>query len=162
VRDCAIRDLPITIPRMQRAAVCVVCAIVVAQASAADPVKIANAVSPNEKYVLEAVATSEDACRVDVKTKPDGKITGRIAIKDYYADDHRYSISAVWKEDSAALALNIDKGRNITHCRVFVENHGSWKEVGLPEKQIAKLRNEGKQRGRKGHGLSPRIGLVTE
>lgn len=98
---------------MQKCLVCLVGAFVVSQAHAWDPLNIQNADSPDGKYVLEAVATSESACRVDVKSKPDGKVVGQIALKDYYANDHRYSISAVWKEDSAAFALNIEQGRDI-------------------------------------------------
>ena len=134
---------------MQKCLTCLVCALVVSQVCAWDPLKIQNADSPDGKYVLEAVATSHDACRLDVKSKSDGKVVGQIAVKDYYPEDHRYSISAVWKEDSAGFALNIEEGRNITSCRVFVEHHGSWKEVGLPEKRIAKLRKEGNKEGGK-------------
>jgi len=129
--------------------VCLVYVIVVAPAHAADPLKIENAASPGGKYVLEAVATSGDACRIDVKSKADGKVAEQFAVKDFYTDDQRYYISAVWKEDSAAFALNITRGRSITYCRVFVEDHGSWKEVGLPEKQITKLRKEADKHGGK-------------
>jgi hypothetical protein len=134
---------------MQKCLVCLVCAFVVSQAHAWDPLNIQNADSPDGKYVLEAVATSESTCRVDVKSKADGKVVGQMALKDYYANDRRYSISAVWKEDSAAFALNIEQGRDITSCRVFVEDRGSWKEVGLPERQIAKLRKDGNKEGGK-------------
>ena len=53
------------------------------------------------------------------------------------------------RRDSAAFALNIEQGRDITSCRVFVEDRGSWKEVGLPERQIAKLRKDGNKEGGK-------------
>ena len=46
---------------MERSLVSMVCAIAVTQAHAADLLKIENAGSPNGKYVLEAVATSDDA-----------------------------------------------------------------------------------------------------
>jgi sugar lactone lactonase YvrE len=141
--------LAITIRRMQKCLPCLVCALVVSQAHASDPLKVQNADSPDGKYILEAVATSDDACRVNVKTKPNGKVAAQFAVKDFNTDDRRYSISAVWKEDSAAFALNINKGPHITYCRVFVENHGSWKEVGLPEKQITKLRKESNTQGGK-------------
>jgi hypothetical protein len=55
----------------------------------------------------------------------------------------------VWKEDSSAFALNINKGRSITYCRLFVEHHGSWNEASLPEKQIKKLRKEADKEGGK-------------
>ena len=53
---------------MQRSLLCIVCAIAVTQAHAADLLKIESAGSPNGRYVLEAVATSDDACRVDLKS----------------------------------------------------------------------------------------------
>jgi hypothetical protein len=80
---------------MQKCLVCLVCAFVVSQAHAWDPLNIQNADSPDRKYVLEAVASFESACRVDVKSKADGKLVGQIALKDYYANGYRYSISAV-------------------------------------------------------------------
>src|SRR6266478_7413151 len=132
---------------MERSLVSMVCAIAVTQAHAADLLKIENAGSPNGKYVLEAVATADDACRVDLKSEADGKITKQIPVKDFDTHDRRYSISAVWKEDSSAFALNINKGRSITYCRLFVEHHGSWNEASLPEKQIKKLRKEADKKG---------------
>lgn len=134
---------------MQRSVVCLVCAIVVTQALAADPLKVDNAGSPNGRYVLEAVATSDDQCRVDLKSEDDGKIATRIPVKDFNTHDRRYSISAVWKEDSSAFALNITKGRNITYCRIFVAHHSSWNEANLPEKQITKFRKEADKQGGK-------------
>ncbi len=134
---------------MERSLVSIVCAIAVTQAHAADLLKIENAGSPNGRYVLEAVATSDDACRVDLKSEADGNIAKRIPVKDFDTHDRRYSISAVWKEDSSAFALNINKGRSITYCRLFVEHHGSWNEASLPEKQIKKLRKEADKKGGK-------------
>src|SRR6266513_209489 len=134
---------------MERSLVSIVCAIAVTQAHAADLLKIENAGSPNGKYVLEAVATSDDACRVDLKSEADGKIAKGIPVKDFDTHDRRYSISAVWKEDSSAFALNINKGRSITYCRLFVKHHGSWNEANLPEKQIKKLRKEADKEGGK-------------
>src|ERR1700758_1170508 len=134
---------------MQKALVCLVGVIFVAPAYAADLLKIENAGSPNGRYVLEAVATSDDACRIDLKSEADGKIIREIPIKDFDTHDRRYSISAVWKEDSSAFALNIEKGRSITYCRVFVEHHGAWMEASLPEKQIKKLRKQVDRKGGK-------------
>src|SRR5207248_535133 len=134
---------------MERSLVSIVCAIAVTQAHAADLLEIENAGSPNGKYVLEAVATSDDACRVDLKSEADGKIAKGIPVKDFDTHDRRYSISAVWKEDSSAFALNINKGSHTTYCRLFVEHHGSWNEANLPEKQITKLRKEADKEGGK-------------
>jgi sugar lactone lactonase YvrE len=134
---------------MQRSALWLVSVVFVTQAYATDLLKIENAGSPNGKYVLEAVATSDDSCRVDLKSEGDGKIAKQIPVKDFDTHDRRYSISAVWKEDSSAFALNINKGRSITYCRLFVEHHGSWNEASLPEKQIKKLRKEADKNGGK-------------
>jgi sugar lactone lactonase YvrE len=124
-----------------------ICGPIEARADAA--VKIQKPTSPNGKYTLEAVADTENSCRVQVKSKADGKVAGQFSIADYYADDSRYSLAAVWKEDSAAFALNIEQGRNITVCRVFFDDHGSWKELNLPDKQIEKVREEGNTPGGK-------------
>jgi sugar lactone lactonase YvrE len=134
---------------MERSGLCLVSVVFVTQAYAADLLKIENAGSPHGRYVLEAVATSDDACRVDVKSEADGNIAKRIPVKDFDTHDRRYSISAVWKEDSSGFALNINKGRSITYCRLFVEHHGSWNEASLPEKQIKKLRKEADKEGGK-------------
>src|SRR5260370_37858989 len=104
---------------MERSLVSMVCAIAVTQAHAADLLKIENAGSPNGKYVLEAVATSHDAGRVDLKSESDGKIDKQIPVKDFDTHDRRYSISAVWKEDSSALALYVNKGRSIPYSPLF-------------------------------------------
>jgi hypothetical protein len=123
------------------------CAALEARADAA--VKIQKPTSPDGKYVLEAVANTENSCRVQVKSKADGKVAGQFSIADYYANDSRYSLAAVWKEDSAGFALNIEQGRNITVCRVFFDDHGSWKELNLPEKETEKVRKEGNTPGGK-------------
>ena len=134
---------------MERSLVRIVCAIAVTQAHAADLLKIENAGSPNGRYVLEAVATSDDACRVDLKSESDGNIAKQIPVKDFDTHDRRYSISAVWKEDSSNFALNINKGRSVTYCRLFVKHHGSWNEASLPEKQIRELHKEADKKGGK-------------
>src|SRR5689334_8654570 len=121
---------------MERSALWLAIVVFATQTHAADLLKIENAGSPNGKHVLEAVATSDDACRVDLKSEGDGKIAKEIPVKDFDTHDRRYSISVVWKEDSSAFALNINKGRSITYCRLFVAHHGSWNEASLPEKQI--------------------------
>ena len=122
---------------------CLTCVIFVLKAQASDSVKIENATSPDGKYTLIGIGVGERGCRIDIKTLPGGKIVGRFSHADFDASDQRYTISAVWKEDSGAFALNITEGRNITLCRVFADDRGSWKEAGLPEKAIDKVRAKG-------------------
>src|SRR5436305_8330280 len=92
---------------MERSLVSMVCVIAVTQAHAADLLKIENAGSPNGRYVLEAVATSDDACRVDLKSEADGEIGKGIPVKDFDTQDRRYSVYAVWKDDCSDFALYI-------------------------------------------------------
>jgi sugar lactone lactonase YvrE len=120
------------------------CVSFVVQAQAFIVVKIENATSPHGKYTLEGIGENDaDGCRIEIKALPGGKVVGRFSHADFYASDHRYTISAVWKEDSSAFALNITQGRNITLCRVFVDDRGPWKEASLPEKAIDKVRAKG-------------------
>lgn len=120
------------------------CIILVVKAQASIAVKIEDAASPDGKYTLEGIGEKDaDGCRIEIKALPGGKVVGRFSHPDFYASDHRYTISAVWKEDSSAFALNITQGRNITLCRVFADDRGSWKEASLPEKAIEKIRVKG-------------------
>ncbi|MEP6709727.1 MAG: hypothetical protein ABJB32_06305, partial [Verrucomicrobiota bacterium] len=116
-------------------------------AQAGGRVKLENAASPDQKYILEAVADTPETCRIEVKSKSDGKVVGQFSIADYYAHDSRYSISAVWTQE--AFALNIEFGRNLTGCRIFCQDHGSWKEVSLPDKEIDKVRQKANKPGGK-------------
>jgi sugar lactone lactonase YvrE len=126
------------------------CVIFVVRAQASIAIKVENAKSANGKYTLEAIGEKDaDGCRIELKALPGGKVVGRFSHGDFYASDHRYTISAVWKEDSSAFALNITQGRNITLCRVFVDDRGSWKEARLPKKAIEKIRAEGNTEGGK-------------
>ena len=112
-------------------------------------VKIGQATSPDGNYSLVAAMDEESTCRVEVRATAAGKATGRISILDYYADDHRYSITALWKEDSTAFAVNINYGRNITDCRFFIRGPQTWTELSLPKKPIEKLRKAGNKEGGK-------------
>jgi|GEM_PF-2071727 len=129
---------------------CLFCVIFVAEAQGSVLVKIADATSPDGKYTLEGIGADEDeGCRIEIKTVPGGKIVGRFSHGDFQASDSRYTISAVWNENSRAFALNITEGRNITVSRVFAENGGSWKEAALPEKAIARVRAKANTEGGK-------------
>ena len=112
-------------------------------------VKIGQATSPDGGYTLVVAMDEESTCRIEVRATATGQAAGRFSILGYNADDHRYSITALWKEDSTAFAVNIDHGRNITDCRVFVRGSKTWTELSLPEKPIEKLRKAGNKDGGK-------------
>src|SRR5262245_9285645 len=114
-------------------------AISVIDARSAPFINIEEATSPDGNYRLEAVAESDETCRVEVKSLRDTKVVGKIPVEDFYADDTRYRIRALWREDSKAFALNIDRGRNLTDSEVFVEEQGAWKEAELPEKDLDRV-----------------------
>jgi len=109
-------------------------------ARAASPIEIDEAISPDGNYRLEAVAESDETCRVEVKSLRDSSVLGKIPIEDFYAEDTRHRIKAFWRQDSKAFALNIDRGRNLTDSQVFVEDQGAWKEAVLPEKELDRVR----------------------
>lgn len=112
-------------------------------ARSAPAIEIAEATSPDGNYRLEAVAESDDTCRVEVKYLRDAKMVAKIPVEGFLADDARHRIAALWREDSKAFALNIDRGRNSTDSQVFVENQGAWKEADLSQKDVDRVREKG-------------------
>ena len=105
-------------------------------------IKIEEATSPDGNYRLEAVAESDETCRIDVKSLRDAKVVGRISVEGFLSDDVRHHINALWRDDSKAFALNISRGRNLTDSQIFVENRGSWKEASLAQKELDQVRNK--------------------
>ena len=116
--------------------------ISVIDAHSAPSIEIDAATSPDGNYRLEGVADSDETCRVDVKSLRDKKVVGKIAVEGFLAEDTRHHIRALWKEDSKAFALQINRGRNLTDSQVFVEDLGSWKETKMPGKELDRVRKE--------------------
>jgi NHL repeat len=117
-------------------------AIGVIDARSAPSIEIEEATSPDGNYRLEAVPEPDENCRVEVKSLRDTKVVGKIKVQGFDADDTRYNIGALWREDSKAFALNIHRGRNFTDSQVFFEDHGAWKEAALPEKEVDRVRKK--------------------
>lgn len=119
-----------------------VLAISVGNARAEPSVKIEDATSPDGSFRLEAVADSDETCRVDVRSVRDKKVSGQIKVEGFHADDSRHTVEVLWREDSKAFALNISQGRNVTYCQIFVQSGDSWKEVAVPEKPVDQVRKK--------------------
>jgi DNA-binding beta-propeller fold protein YncE len=110
--------------------------------------EIKNAISPDKKSVL-AMKAEEFRCNVFVKNRASGKVLTSFNVEEFAADDVRDTITAHWRKDSAAVALNIDLGRNISQCEVTVLENGQWKRLALPEEDLAKVREKNNKEGGK-------------
>jgi len=113
-----------------------------------DPGKIAETISPDGKYALSATMENETTLLIEFKNKS-GKTVGKMTIVDFDGNDRRSGITALWKADASAVALNIDRGANITDCRVAVNTRGSWVELPLPKDPVQKVRKAGNTPGGK-------------
>ncbi len=121
-------------------------AITLTAISAASPesaVKVEGADSPTGKYTLAARMESGSTCRVEVRAAGSDEPLAHFSIPHYDADNQHYRISALWMEDATAFALNVDSGRSITYCRIFISNPDGWTELSLPRKPIEKVRKAG-------------------
>jgi hypothetical protein len=86
---------------------------------------------------------SGSTCRVEVRAAGSDEPLAHFSIPHYDADNQHYRISALWMEDATAFALNVDSGRSITYCRIFISNPDGWTELSLPRKPIEKVRKAG-------------------
>lgn len=115
---------------------------------ARDPGKIAETVSPDGKYTLSAIMQTETTLLIEFKNKS-GKTAGKIVVSDFDGNDRHSNITALWRADATAVALNIDHGVNITECRVLANERGSWVELSLPKDPLEKIRKAGNTQGGK-------------
>ena len=112
-------------------------------------VAIKDATSPDGAFSVSGVMEKDSTCRVEVRSKGSKKLLGQLLIPEYFEDDKRYSMQALWKEDSKAVALNIDKGRNIEECRFLAKGDKAWSEVKLPKKVMSQVQKLGDYEGGK-------------
>ena len=110
--------------------------------------KIENAVSPDKRWALQMKA-AEFRCKVFLKDASKDKTVATIEIADFAADDVRDKITANWRKDSSAVALNISKGRNIDDCEILVFSSGRWRRVVWPEKELKAIRKRNNEEGGK-------------
>jgi tetratricopeptide (TPR) repeat protein len=114
--------------------------------------EIKDSISPNKKWVLtmKAEEARDDdlvrRCKVFLKNRANGKVLTSFNVEDFFAEDVRDTITAHWRKDSAAVALDITLGRNITECEVIVLANGQWKRLALPEEQLGKVRERNNEK----------------
>jgi streptogramin lyase len=101
--------------------------------------EIENAISPDKKLIL-TMKPEELRCRVLLKNKANGKVLTSFNVEGFFADNVRDTITADWRKDSAAVALNITLGRSISECEVIVLTKGQWKRLAWPEKELKAVR----------------------
>src|SRR5438270_11163878 len=82
--------------------------------------EIENAISPNKKLILTMKPAGEFNYKVFLKDRVNGKVFTSFNVEDFFADDVRDTMTAHWRNDSAVVALIVDKGRNISECEVIV------------------------------------------
>jgi hypothetical protein len=70
-------------------------------------------------------------------------------IKAFDPDDAHCRISAHWRDDSAAVALNVDNGGSLTDCVVFLLADGKWRRLELPEPDMQKMQGANNEEGGK-------------
>jgi hypothetical protein len=110
--------------------------------------EIEDAISPDRKWVLSMKA-EEFRCQVLLKNKLNNKVLTSFNVEDFFADNVRDTITAHWRKDSAAVALNIDLGRSISQCEILIFANGQWKRVGWPKDELKKMREKDNEDGGK-------------
>jgi len=91
----------------------------------------------------------EFRCQISVRDRSTGKILMAFSVDEFAADDVRDTITANWRKDSAAVALNITLGRSISECEVLVLAAGQWRRLAFPSNELAKVRQRNNEEGGK-------------
>jgi len=124
-----------------------VCSVFVATAAASSDV--VSATSPDKKFTVELGDCNDFGCKVELKATGNQETLVSTDIKAFDPDDAHCRISAHWSDDSAAVALNIDNGRSITDCVVFLLADGKWRRLELPKPDMQKTRDANNEEGGK-------------
>jgi hypothetical protein len=113
--------------------------------------EIEDAISPDKRWVLRLKA-EEFRCKVFLKNRANDKVLTSFYVEDFFADDVRDTITAHWRKDSAAVALNIDLGRNISECEILLFTNGQWKRLVWPQNELKKVRERNNEKDGKSQG----------
>ncbi len=106
--------------------------------------EIKNAISPDKRWVL-AMKAEEFRCKVFLKNRVNDKVLTSFNVEDFIADDVRDTITAHWRKDSAAVALNMTLGRNISESELLVFSNGQWAHLAFPKEELDKVRKRNNQ-----------------
>lgn len=128
-------------------AVVAVSIVLIADANASSDVETAT--SPNQKFTVKLGDCNDFECKVELKGVGNSEVLASIDVEAFDPDDSHCRISAHWRNDSTAVALNIDNGRSITDCVVFVLANGKWHRLELPETDMQKVRDANNEQGGK-------------
>jgi len=128
-------------------AVLTVSSVFVAGADASSD--IVSASSPDKKFTVKLGDCNDFGCKAELKANDNSEVLASVDIEAFDPDDAHCRISAHWRDDSAAVALNIDNGRSITDCVVFVFANGKWHRLDLPAADMQKVRDANNEEGGK-------------
>ena len=123
------------------------CGVFVAIATASSDV--VSATSPDKKFTVKLSDCNDFGCKAELKATGNQETLASTDIEAFDPDDAHCRISAHWRDDSAAVALNIDNGRSITDCVVFLLAGGKWRRLELPEPDMQKTRDANNEEGGK-------------
>jgi hypothetical protein len=118
-------------------------------ASTAASSDVVTATSPDKKFTVKLGDCNDLGCKAEVKATGNQETLASTDIEAFDPDDAHCRISAHWRDDSGAVALNIDNGRSITDCVVFFLADGKWRLFELPELDMQKMRSANNEEGRK-------------
>ena len=124
-----------------------VCSVFVANATASSDV--VSATSPDKKFTVKLGDCNDFGCKAELKATGNQETLVSTDIEAFDPDDAHCRISAHWRDDSAAVALNIDNGRSLTDCVVFLLAGGNWRRLELPEPDMQKTRDANNEEGGK-------------
>ena len=123
------------------------CDVFVATATASS--NVVSATSPDKKFTVKLSDCNDFGCKAELKATGNQETLASTDIEAFDPDDAHCRISAHWRDDSAAVALNIDNGRSLTDCVVFLLADGKWRRLELPEPDMQKTRDANNEEGGK-------------
>ena len=127
------------------AAVCLLLASV-APASAQSE-KVGNDTSPSGKYAISVTTADEEHYELKISNAATGEIASVFPMEDYDTETQHHAVDAVWRPDSTAFALNVERGRSITVCEIYLEAQGKWQKLAIPDSDLEKLRKKANEEG---------------
>jgi hypothetical protein len=111
--------------------------------------EVVTATSPDKEFTVKLGDCNNFGCKAELKANGNQETLTSTDIEAFDPDDAHCRISAHWRDDSAAVALNIDNGRSITDCVVFLLADGKWRRLELPEPDMQKMRDANNEEGGK-------------
>ena len=85
---------------------------------------VVSATSPDKKFTIKLADCNDFGCKAELTAIDNSEVLQSADIEAFDPDDAHCRISAHWRDDSRAVALNIDNGRSVTDCAVFLFANG--------------------------------------